>query len=216
MHLSVNCPDCGKAHEVALPEGGRFAPVDCDCGARFAHLVLMEPFGFQFVYGTESFAKHRPSDACARFAASFELFEKSLLEALLVARGTPEDVAHLITCDMALSRTSSHQLAKFLLPKGDLRPPNLSVRDHATHKGKVPHPKAVEALARDVLTCMTVWLTKAETLAGPDLLRLRDAYCNGPLPQDVAVFDRRLFDIGNTVGMLHERWKSATHKLAAH
>ena len=196
MHITATCHSCGRRHEAPLAEGRTSARFQCPCGADFAHVILVEPYGQSFLYGEEALERKRPSDACTRFATAFDKFLLQVAD-VLILRGS--EAGALSEKARRRSRRKWLEAVRRELNASGLPLPDLGSRNAAVHQAKVPTTREAHAVRDSVMQSIDAWLKALEALAGPDLRRLLDAYDRpGELPQDVKSFDRRVFDLRTT------------------
>lgn len=206
MEFTIKCPDCGKLYVEDLPEGNTASWEKCECGAVFCEAVLVEPFGHPFLYGIEAIRRKRHTNACIQFAISFEVFEKQFVEALLNNAGVSRELSRFVVYDMELSRGKYSQLAGHLMHS---KPgyPDVSLRNFAVHRGKIPERGKIVELAENVLNQFSLWIDGAKKTLGADYYRLLNARAAfESLPNDVGSYDRTIFDMTITTFTLRSLW----------
>ncbi len=210
MQISTSCPDCGKEHHADAPEGQLQAWFTCECGAVFGEVVIAEPFAKAFLYGVEAFQRQRFSPAVTHFATAFEVCQKAVVALLLVAKGTPEELAHYLTYDLQLPQHKHRRLAENIA-RTKLPFPDRSLRNRAVHSGQTPSRKEVLEFGSNVAAAIEDWIGSLRPLVGRDFDRLSAAYgAAHRLPQDVSRYDRAVFDLETSHGLIRERWVAAS------
>lgn len=216
MEFHSNCPTCGKEHNSDQPEGKLAAWFMCECGAVFAELIIIEPYGKVFLYGVEAFRRRRYSTACIQLATAFEVFQKQYVEALLKKQGVEPSLARFMVYELDLARDKYSQIARYIMHK-KLKHPDVSLRNSAVHYGRVPQRAKVIQLGKDIMENVDAWITEAEQIAGTDYKRLWEARDNGQqIPQDVPEFDRAIFELRIAYRLMLGAWMSLKHAKLTH